>query len=287
MGELGERLGYSAAEARMLSRVGAAVVLFPPLRTLLLKGRVTLEGAASLWRVLRDPRVLGQDSPSLWVYWAKVESGREFRLRVQRRLEEVRAGGEVHEITVHLSDRGVEAFDRARDLLSAEVRRNVSESEAVERLSDYYLDREDPRRAAPRPRRVGDTSLTPSRYIPQEVRREVLLRSRGKCEVPFCSHTRELEFAHGVAHSRGGAREASDLVHLCHTHHVAHDSGWLRVVFIGSKPTFHPGPATERQGPWKGPDPDVLDKAPHFRPNPHAAAVGRWTCTRPPPQVPR
>ena len=97
LGEFGERLGFSASESRMLARAGRAVRLRPSLRHLLLKGRVSLEGASVLARVLEDPLVAAAFPLRQWIYFAKTESARSLRIRVKRRLEEIRTGGAVHE----------------------------------------------------------------------------------------------------------------------------------------------------------------------------------------------
>jgi hypothetical protein len=274
IGEFGETVGFSASETRMLFRTGRAVRLRPSLRTLLLKGRLTLEGAAVLERVLSDPLVGSAYRISEWVYFAKTETARSLRDRVKRRLEEIRSGGSVHELTVHLSDRGLRDFDRARDLLSDRAKRDVSDSEAVERLSDYYLEREDPDRVAPGQRLVGDTALNRSRHVPAAVKRALRERANSRCEVPFCDKSRELEFAHIVPHRDGGAREAASMVEACHGHHVAFDSGWLTIEMRQGRPVFRrAGCEWPRAGP----------KPPHLRPDPLAATVAGWPVTRPPP----
>jgi len=279
LGELGERLGFSASESRLLCRVGGAVSLYPALRTLVLRGRVTLEAASVLERVLSDPLVQGSFSRSTWVYWAKTESARRFHNRVRARLEALRSGEAVHELTLHLTSKGRDDLERSCVVLGDRAGRSVSESEAVATLADYFLTKEDPQRKAPGTRRVGDTLTNRSRAIPAEVVRQVMARAGGACEVPFCDVAHGLEFAHIVAHRDGGGREATDLFLRCHGHHVAYDAGWIRVEMVDGRPVFRfindrgTGPL---KGKWPVP--------PHLRPNPLADRASRWTWSRPPPE---
>ena len=161
----------------MLARVGHAVSLYPSLRTLVLHGRVTLEAASILERVLSDPRAMGLHSRSVWVYRAKTESALRLRNRVAAWKREADTGEGVHEMTLHLTESGRDDLDRARVVLGDRAKRNVTESEAVERLAGYFLDREDPQRKSPGTRRVGDTRANRSRHVPADVKRLVRERS--------------------------------------------------------------------------------------------------------------
>jgi hypothetical protein len=280
IGEFGERYGYSAGEARMLFRVGRAVRAYPALATLVLRGRVTLEGASVLHRVLSDVKVQGPHSRATWVYWAKTESARRLRNRVRARLEESRTGLPVHETTLHLTDRGLDDLDRARVVIGDRVHRAVSESEAVEVSLACFLEHEDPQRKEPGTRRVVDTVSNRSRHVPMDVRRLVRARSGGICEVPYCDSALGLELAHVQAHRDGGGREAKDLFHGCHGHHVTYDAGWFHVDMVpdekfGWRPVFHFGDDGANR---KWPEP------PHLRPNPLDRRPGRARWSRPPPR---
>jgi len=205
-----------------------------------------------------------------------LESAKSLRSRVKARLESVRSGLPVNEVTLHLTDRGLEDLDRTRVVLGDRKKRNVTGSEAVEVLADYFLRREDLHRREPGTRRVGDTRENRSRHVPAEVQRQVRARSGGKCEVPFCDATHNLELAHIMAYRDGGGREASDLFQPCHSHHVAYDAGWFTVEMVDGRPEFHFGTSHDGDRRWPAP--------PHLRPNPFAEEVARWTWTRPPPE---
>jgi hypothetical protein len=288
IGEFGERYGFSATEARQLARAGRAVAAFPSLRTFVLKGRVTLEAASVLERVLGDPKLRGPHSIRTWIHWAKTESARRLRNRVRARLEEIRTGERVHETTVHLTDRGRDDLDRARVVIGDRVNRAVTASEVVETAVGYFLDREDPQRRDSGTRRVGSTVENRSRHVPTDARRLVHDRSGGICEVPFCDATHGLELAHVKAHKDGGGREPKDLFHGCHGHHVTYDAGWFRVDMVpdekfGWRPVFHFGPVPRKGALAVDGDGRRWPDPPHFRPNPLDRRPVRWRCSRPPP----
>ena len=228
IGELGERLGYSASEARTYARAGHVLVIFPEAAGLFLRGRLTLESAAILQRVLRDVRFVKYDDD--WFGWAERETAKALRLRVKRRLEEVRVGAPVVEVTVHLSEKGKGDLDRCRDILSGRAGRAVSESATVETVADDWLDAHDPRRRDAGTRRVGDTAVNRSRHIPEDVKREVRARAKDKCEKEWCDAREGLEFAHIDGHAQGGTREADDLLLLCAPDHRLYDAGWIDAV---------------------------------------------------------
>jgi hypothetical protein len=228
IGELGERMGYSASEARTYARAGMVFRLYEEAAPLFLRGRLTLEAAAVLQRVLRAPEF--QREGDDWFGWAEKETARDLRLRVKKRLEECRVQAPVVEVTVHLSEKGRGDLDRCRELLSGKTHRAVSESEAVETVADDWLERNDPRRREPAARRVGDTRVNRSRHVPEEVKREVIERARARCEKPGCGATWGLQFAHIDGHAEGGGREADDLVYLCGNDHRMYDAGWLDIL---------------------------------------------------------
>jgi hypothetical protein len=252
MGEFGERLGYSASETRIYCRAGRVLLLFPESAGYLLLGKVTLEALSILDRVLRDPALLREGDD--WFRWAEVESARDLRDRVKKRLEEARVDAPTVEVVLHLSGKGKDDLDRCRDLYSDRAGRAVSESETVERLAHDHLEARDPRRKAPGTRRVGDTVENRSRWIPAEVQRAVRDRARGKCEVPYCDATRDFEFAHVKDHHREGSREVDNILHLCAWHHRLYDAGWLDVlVGVGFPPLI-----SFRENPGRRWDPEAI-----------------------------
>lgn len=266
IGELGERLGYSASEARAYARAGMVFRLHEEAVPLFLRGRLTLEAAAILQRVLRSPEY--QREGDDWFGWAERETARDLRLRVKKRLEECRVGAPVVEVTVHLSEKGKGDLDRCRELLSGKARRAVSESEAVETVADDWLERNDPRRTEPAARRVGDTRVNRSRHVPEEVKREVRTRAGDRCEKYGCDATQGLEFAHVDGHAQGGTREADDLIYLCPVDHKLYDAGWLdAIVLPGSTPYVYA--VHRRQArPGERPPPGARrrrTRPPHFR----------------------
>ena len=108
-----------------------------------------------------------------------------------------------------------------------------------------------------------------------------------------------------MAHRDGGGREAGDLVHLCHGHHVLYDAGWFWIEMTEGGPVFH----FRRQGRGNGSvngsfngsgnsnsnsnsngSMEGMDRErrwpvpPHLRPNPHESRATRWVWSRPPPE---
>ncbi len=71
---------------------------------------------------------------------------------------------------------------------------------------------------------AGDDSAgTPghmSRTIPPAIRRAVLIRDGGRCQVPGCRHNKHIELHHIVPWATSRSHEPDGLVCLCSTHHA-------------------------------------------------------------------
>jgi hypothetical protein len=270
LGEFGERLGFSASETRVLARTGRAVHLYPSLATLVLQGRVTLEAASVLERVLRDPAVQGPHSRSTWVYWAKTESARRLRNRVKARFEAIRTGEAVHERTLHLTDRGQDDLDRSRVILGDRAKRNVVVGAGFSPPGEAIVVRIEGSPRCP----ASGVAVAPLKAGRQEKppgHRKVSVLPGGLKPAPT-------ELAHIVAHKDGGGREAKDMFLGCHGHHVEYDAGWFRVEMVDGRPVFH-----FKNDRVRGPQGGGWPVPPHVRPNPLAGREVRWTWSRPPP----
>jgi RuvA, C-terminal domain len=66
--------------------------------------------------------------------------------------------------------------------------------------------------------------------IPPAMRRAVIRRDRGRCQVPGCAHTHFVDLHHAVPRSEGGSHHAQNLVTLCGAHHRAAHEGTLVVT---------------------------------------------------------
>jgi hypothetical protein len=66
-----------------------------------------------------------------------------------------------------------------------------------------------------------------SQSIPPRVRREVMRRDHGQCQVPGCRNTHYVDLHHLDPQSEGGGHDANNLLVLCGAHHRAVHKGTL------------------------------------------------------------
>lgn len=236
-GEFGERMAIAAADARALLDFGRAMKAAPYVESQVRNGRITVAAAALAGQALASPELLRAEDD--WLGWAQTESAKSLRQRLARRREEVRMPGEAPVLlTVLVRPDARDDFARARAIASRKAARALTPGEAFETVVDLYLDTFDPDRVSPGVRRLPHTELVEGRYVPADVRREVLARQHGRCAVPFCDHTIFVEFAHLVPHASGGHREADNLVLLCSVHHRYFDEGALFLRGTAARPRF-------------------------------------------------
>ncbi|MFH1465606.1 MAG: HNH endonuclease [Pseudomonadota bacterium] len=93
---------------------------------------------------------------------------------------------------------------------------------------------------------AGDASAgTPghlSRSIPPAVRRAVLVRDGGRCQVPGCRNRRHVEVHHLTPRSAGGGHTPQNLVTLCSCHHdMVHRGGGPGRAGPRRRPLLRPG----------------------------------------------
>jgi hypothetical protein len=230
-------------EGRTLLRVGIAIENLPKLEAHLLAGRVGLEdaawvGLAFLMKVTRE----GDD----WVDDALNLPRKKIRSKVRERIAERELGAVgLVEMQFFVPEKTREQFGRCRDLASTKEGKPLSHEQTFQRVVGHYLEDFDPLRQEGRERRSGPTAPEPgtgpstSRHVPQEVRRGILERSEGKCEVPQCGRRGE-HLCHFVPHAAGSGRELTDLWYGCQRHHLLYDA--KRLFFAGwtgdGRPTF-------------------------------------------------
>ena len=251
LGDLAEDLGYSADEGRRLYSLARVLEWMPGLESLLFSGRVNVEKAAALARLLDTPGAIRERDT--WLLWMERDCTSGFQRRVNRRVEETLRGEAVEKVSFWLTQKGVEDFRRCRGLLSRRAERRVTRGEALEEIASYFLQREDPLAARPGERRVGETGEIRSRYIPIEVRRAVRARAGERCEAPWCTFDTWLDYAHIVPHRLGGSREADNLLLLCGRHHGFVDDGILKVRVSNGQVEFVDPWGRAREGPRIGP----------------------------------
>jgi hypothetical protein len=222
----------------------------PEIEARLLDGRLTFDAAAAIAGLILRPDFAGRRDE--WLKPAGDSDLAELRRKVRKALAEAERKEVVVPKTVHLTEQDEKDFFEARGRISRSEGRVLTEGEAIGHLSRFYLDRMDPLRAEPGRRRVPDTRLVDSRYVPIEVRREVFARTGGKCAVWKCGSRWFVDLAHLFPHSGGGAREADDLTPLCRTHHREYDHGLLFIEGTADRPIFRDADGNLLPG---GPDP--------------------------------
>ncbi|MHC5011554.1 MAG: HNH endonuclease [Planctomycetota bacterium] len=225
--EYGMKRGYSALETRFFVDLGHALAASPDLEERIRAGRIAIEAASTIGRIYRVPSLLrpGDD----WLAYAQNDSIRSLRRRIRARLEEARQEKSgVVEVSVFVTARTKDEFERARVVASRKARQTLTDGQAFARVVTHYLDTFDPLRRKPRQVRSRPTSgASRGRYVPAGVRRTVRQRAGDRCEVAGCENTIHLQFAHRVPHAEGGERDADNLFLLCTTHHTLYDAGRL------------------------------------------------------------
>lgn len=66
--------------------------------------------------------------------------------------------------------------------------------------------------------------------IPRRIRKQVWSRDRGRCRVPGCRATRNLDIHHIVHRADGGGHDPSNMIVLCSGHHMLHHEGLLSIT---------------------------------------------------------
>ena len=96
-----------------------------------------------------------------------------------------------------------------------------------------------PGAGAPHDPVAADTRSTRARQsVPPALRRKVMRRDHGRCRVPACRSTRNLDQHHIVPRSEGGAHTEENILTLCESHHLAHHAGALAIEGTASNPRF-------------------------------------------------
>ena len=112
--------------------------------------------------------------------------------------------------------------------------------------------------------------------IPPKVRRFVWRRDHGKCGVPSCRASRNIDIHHVVQRAHRGNHEAGNLLLLCGGHHRALHEGKLRITGLAPDLTFayahqpplartpHVGPEIPRPDAGEAEQPNAeLESPPH------------------------
>ncbi len=231
VGQWGEKHGFSSLASVTLAAAGNAFALEAEVKARVLDGRLTIEAAATLGKILADENLIraGED----WLTKAESLTLKHLQMEVNARMKEVYEGGPTSVLTTVMTADGRSKFERAREVACEKEQKILDEGQTIEVLSDFYLDAFDEDRKTPRARRAPDTTGRNGRHVPAEVRRAIRERAtqHGKvfCEVEGCESCMFLQLAHVEAHRFGGSRELDNLILLCPTHHAMFDGGWLGI----------------------------------------------------------
>jgi hypothetical protein len=126
-----------------------------------------------------------------------------------------------HRIVIHKYDcgcarqqsRGRMVELRANELECAECDADIVQEDGAE--NDTVAENQSRSRSRARP------------TIPRRVRNRVWARDQGRCRVPGCRATRNLDIHHIVHRAAGGDHDASNLIVLCSGHHMLHHDGLI------------------------------------------------------------
>jgi hypothetical protein len=242
IGEFAERNGVSAHEARVLSGLGRALEDDASIVNDVASGAIPVASAAVLGDVATTPAL--RKPGDRWIDWARTQPTSYLRRLYFQRRDEVLQGAAVLELTAYVTPKVRDDLSRASDLASRSARASLTLGQTLGVLSDEYLERHDPLRTTPGARRTPETSTLPdSRYIPEDVDREVRKRSGDVCIIPLCGRRRFLHRSHRIPHRDGSGREAKDLDLLCDWHHFLYEIGELVITGPADHPEFR-----DRQG---------------------------------------
>jgi hypothetical protein len=65
-----------------------------------------------------------------------------------------------------------------------------------------------------------------------------LARDHGRCRVPWCRSSRNIDEHHIIPRSEGGEHTLANLITLCESHHIAHHQGALIIEGTAETATF-------------------------------------------------
>jgi hypothetical protein len=234
--EFGEGNGVSAADTMRQLALGRLLEARPDFEEKVLAGVLSLHAASLLGEL---PACELRTNGDVWLDLAVAEPAKQLRRKVEKLLEDARIGEATSiALTFFVSPKGRDDFARAKTLASKRAERRLTKGEALEAISGHYLESFDPLREKEGTRRLPDTDGVPGRSVPASVRRAVIGRRWGRCQVPFCPYEGFLELAHVVAHARGGCRERRCLLWLCTRHHAMFDQGLVTMRGSAESPTF-------------------------------------------------
>jgi len=232
-------LKLSEAQASYFSRVSRKSLEVPALQAAITQGKLSLSQARRI-----EP-VITRCNSGDWIEKAATLPQRELERKVAEAnprahvVERIRPVAlDRSEMKVAISTALETKLGRVRDVLSTKRRRPVSLEEALEAMTETYLDREDPVRRAARARASsGNAKPAITRRIPARDVHAVNLRDEGRCahllpDGTRCGSARWTELHHLEPWGQGGKHSPDNLLTLCAGHHRAlHGDGKKSTAF--------------------------------------------------------
>jgi hypothetical protein len=260
--EYAETQGFGVVESADLTHMASAADQDARVEPYVLAGKIPLRSASALDRALRFEALRKQmhetipASPDMprWPDAPPEAPARDWvdlatRLPSERFRDEVVAA--VHQalpvpptrITVWATEEDARLFRRARRLAMRIRRCYLTEGQALGVISKEFVERHDRRYRKVMRRRLRRGPSTRAgartRYVPADVRREVVTRDQDTCRVGLCPNEAFLDLGHlYVPHAYGGPATVENLIRECHTHNDMQHHGWIEAVRIGDEPVF-------------------------------------------------
>jgi 5-methylcytosine-specific restriction endonuclease McrA len=106
------------------------------------------------------------------------------------------------------------------------------------RILNTRVNTDSPREVKPKRYARGKFGRRAKSDIPPALRRAIRARDHGKCCVPWCRSSRNVDQHHLVPICEGGEHTLENILSLCESHHIAHHAGALIIEGTGSNPKF-------------------------------------------------
>lgn len=249
-------LGLSPEVAYIFINVARKSAQIPALKVELKTGSITVSKAK------RISSVINSENQSHWIELAKNSSKRELEklvaavnpkelipekidfvhpqneIREKVSLKSVASGDVRVQMQLGISEHLMLRLRRVQDVISQSAKRPVNLEEALAKMVDQFLTRNDPVQKAARQimrgMRLGpgpvDSKLPSSipisgrTSIKAQIRHQIYLKYRGRCahtspDGKRCEERRHLDIHHLVPVSKGGSNDVANLILLCSGHH--------------------------------------------------------------------
>jgi len=251
-----KKLGYSEPAANRRIRAARAIRDFPEILEMLRSGEATLTTVCLFSRILSKENknmllpqlrnasreaaeaIVAYHCPQIAleeqikpIVLAAIASGKCNSKVIEKTEEPVESGEKFYELRFSVPEDTFEALSTVQSLRSSKKPNGEPLAELFTELLDGYLEKHDPERRVARRAKKGavkrvakvKTKQKASRYIPADVRDEVLSRDGGRCcylaeDGTRCSSRWNLQLDHIKPFALGGGNDAANLRTVCAQH---------------------------------------------------------------------